>query len=385
LDSSAGGYIPLQQNNYRRICFINNSRKTHQFVNIRTLRSGWMLEKLQRHAGISRRSLGRMTAALVLESLWPRRSGAETAALLEVDRFVGGFAGADAGKIAFTYRADAVIVLFSLPVYRRPGVGSGFASLAEAGPEGARCYSLRFAGASRPERAAGLDRVGVIREVARERAAKLNEAAYFGVLTSSPEETLEEGRRSLGKTGNKWNEYTAINGLSRGGGSRSAVAHFRLPSSGSSNVHLIAEARANFQNSQPAWRENQWAGNQDTGAPPTFLYGLMKAIRDPRRSSETRYVFSDRSYRLRLEKEPDRQQGRRFAELGLTSQPERVVEVRGRIREERSGRQTTFRLWIEDGAANTLPLRIEFQPRSYLRLSFEVDRQASATSLEEEL
>jgi hypothetical protein len=30
-----------------------------------------------------------------------------------------------------------------------------------------------------------------------------------------------------------------------------------------------------------------------------------------------------------------------------------------------------FRLWIEEGAPRPLPLRIEYQPKSFLRLTFE--------------
>ena len=342
-----------------------------------------MTQKAQQPPAISRRHLGRMLMALAASA--PRRSRAAGPALLEIDRIVEGLGGSAASRTSFTYRADAVIVLLSVPIFRRAGVGSGFASLAQSTHEDERYYALRFAGASRPERAAGLDRVGAIREVVREQGDTLREAAYFGVLTSSPEETLEEGRRSIGKIANKWNEYTAIDGQSRCGLTRSAVAHFRLPAAGAPNLRVVAEARANFQTRRPPWRENQWSGERERQAPPTFLYALMQAIRRPQRTTESWYVYSERSYRLRLEKELDRQQGQRFAELGLTSRPDQVIEVRGRTREERSGRQSTFRLWIEDGRANALPLRIEFQPRSYLRLSFEVDPQASTTALEEDL
>jgi hypothetical protein len=344
-----------------------------------------MKQKDRQSAPISRRSVGRMLMALVAGSLDLRRARAAAPPLLEVDRFGEHLPGLIGSKISRTYRADAVIVLLSVPVFRRPGVGSGFASLAEATQEGERYYSLRFAGASRPERAAGLDRVGALREVVREQSETLREAAYFGVLTSSPEETLEEGRRSLAKNASKWNEYTAIDGQSQCGFTRSAVTHFRLQADGAPNLRVIAEARANFQTNRPPWRENQWPGNREGHAPPTFLYALMRAIRLPQRVSESWYVYSERSYRLRLEKAQDRQQGQRFAELGLTSRPDRVIEVRGRTREEQSGRQTSFRLWIEEGPENSLPLRIEFQPRSYLRLSFEVDPQAATTPLEEDL
>lgn len=344
-----------------------------------------MKQQDQQSALISRRSLGRMVTALAAGALDLRRVRAADAPPLEADRFGEGLAGQSTRKISLTYRADAVVVLLSVPVFRRPGVGSGFASLAEATHESERYYSLRFAGASRPERAAGLDRVGTLREVVREQGATLREAAYFGVLTSSPEETLEEGRRSLAKNANKWNQYTAIEGKSQCGLTRSAVTHFQLPAAGAPNLRVIAEARANFQTNRPPWRENQWPGNREGHAPPTFLYALMRAIRLPQRVGESWYVYSERSYRLRLEKAQDRQQGQRFAELGLTSRPDRVIEVRGRTREEQSGRQTTFRLWIEEGPENCLPLRIEFQPRSYLRLSFEVDPQAATTPLEEDL
>jgi hypothetical protein len=318
-------------------------------------------------------------------ALCPRWARAATAPLLEVDRFVEGLAGPSARRLSCSYRADAVIMLLSLPVYRRSAVGGGYASLTEVAHEDCRYLSLRFTGASRPERAAGLDRVGSIREVAMERGGALSEAAYFGVLTSSLEETLEEGRRSLGKAAGKWNDYTAIDGHSRSGRTRSALTHFRLSSSGGSSARILAEARANFQASRPIWRESRWSGDTATQAPPTFLYALMQAVRHPKRTSDSWYVYSERCYRLRLEKQPDPQQGLRFGELGLTSRPGSVVEVRGRIREERSGRQTTFRLWIEDGPESALPLRIEFQPRSYLRLRFEIDPKASVTPLEEEL
>lgn len=326
-----------------------------------------------------------MITALLFGAWLPRRLCAATAPVLQVDRFTEGLDGPSSSKLSFSYRADAVIVLLSLPVFRRVDVGSGSASLAEVARDDGRYYSLRFAGASRPERAGGLDRMGSIHEVVMERGAALSEAAYFGVLTSSPEESLEEGRRSLAKASSKWNEYTAIDGHSRCGFTRSAVAHFRMPPGAAAKTRIVDEARTNFQTSRPAWRENQWPGKSDGQAPPTFLYTLMRTVQRPQRISESWYVYSERCYRLHIEKIPDRQQGERFAELGLTPRPDRVVEVRGRIREERSGRQTTFRLWIEDGLANALPLRIEFQPRSYLRLSFEVDPQASTTSLEEDL
>jgi hypothetical protein len=308
-----------------------------------------------------------------------------SAPLLAGDRFVEVLAEPSALRLSRGYRADAVIVLFSLPVCRRADVGVGWVSLAEATREDGCYLSLRFAGSSRPERVAGLDRVGSIREVVLERGGVLSEAAYFGVLTSSPEETLEQGRQSLGKAPGKLNEYTAIDGYSHSGRTRSAITHFRLSSRGDVNARIIAEAHASFQANRSVWRESQWPTETAGEAPSTFLYALMRAIRHPERSTESWYVYSERAYRLRLEKELNSHEGLQFAERGLTSRPGSVLEVRGRIREERGGHQATFRLRIEDGPELALPLRIEFQARSYLRLSFEADPKAFATSLEEGL
>jgi hypothetical protein len=188
-----------------------------------------MQKKARQTDKISRRKLGRMMLASLFSGLCPRRARASSAPLLEVDRFVEGLAGPLALNLSRVYRADAVIVLLSLPVYRRSEVGGGRASIEEAARGDSRYVSLQFTGASRPERAAGLDRMGSIREVVVEHGGELREAAYFGVLTSSPEETIEQGKQSLGKAAGKLNEYTAIDGHSYPGKTRSIVNHFHLP------------------------------------------------------------------------------------------------------------------------------------------------------------
>lgn len=49
----------------------------------------------------------------------------------------------------------------------------------------------------------------------------------------------------------------------------------------------------------------------------------------------------------------------------------RLLPVRGKIRNLRTGRETLFRRWLEDGSDSMVPVRIEFQARSFLRLTFE--------------
>jgi hypothetical protein len=45
--------------------------------------------------------------------------------------------------------------------------------------------------------------------------------------------------------------------------------------------------------------------------------------------------------------------------------------VAGSLRRLEDGKPIEFHLWIEEGAPRPLPLRIDYQPKSYLRLTFE--------------
>ena len=46
------------------------------------------------------------------------------------------------------------------------------------------------------------------------------------------------------------------------------------------------------------------------------------------------------------------------------------------IREAKSGTETPFRVWYDVGAPQALPVRFEYQAKSFLRLVFEADPAA---------
>ena len=79
------------------------------------------------------------------------------------------------------------------------------------------------------------------------------------------------------------------------------------------------------------------------------------------RTATGRYVYSEQEYLLTLERQQP------------SSSPERLVAVRGKIRNLRTGRETSFRLWLEHDSS-IVPIRFEFQPRSFLRLTFEAGK-----------
>jgi len=99
--------------------------------------------------------------------------------------------------------------------------------------------------------------------------------------------------------------------------------------------------------------------NSPNQAPPTFLFQLATLLKQRSRRAVGRYVYNEREYLLELDAP---QTGR---------DRERLLPVRGKIRNLRTGYETLFRLWLETTSDSIVPVRFEFQPRSFLRLTFE--------------
>jgi hypothetical protein len=256
------------------------------------------------------------------------------------------------------YRADAVILLFGIVIYKRAGVGGGQVSVEETGEGASMRRMLFFAGGSDPKRAHGLKRLGWIREVVLGSGTTPTEADYFGVLSSSPEESLEHARKSIASPPSGRSLYSAVNGRHTAAHSRSAVTHFEFSSDANWSDHGLIDAAQSTFDTNVEWRETSWPQSWNQ-APPTFLFQLATLLAQRARHAEGRYVYNEQEYLLEIEASP---QGAK----------ERLLVVRGGVRNQRTRRQTSFRLWIEDSSDSIVPVRIEFQPRSFLRLTFEV-------------
>jgi hypothetical protein len=246
-----------------------------------------------------------------------------------------------------SYRADAQVMLFGVTVLHRANVGDGSAAWRESlSDDGSVVQLLEFAGRSAPERAAGLNRFGFIQELSRS-----GEAIYFGVMTSSPEESAAEARQALHSTSkDAW--YSAIDGRAGDEGMETARAHFRAPAhtSPAERQELIDRAR----------QEIAKASKDKAPAPAArqpFLHALAGLLSDPR-VNETHYLYNGRSYRLAMDRSRD-------------AKMPGVIRVSGNLRRVEGGKTTEFRLWVEENATHPLPLRIEYQPKSYLKLTFE--------------
>jgi hypothetical protein len=74
-------------------------------------------------------------------------------------------------------------------------------------------------------------------------------------------------------------------------------------------------------------------------------------------------VYREQEYLLRVE-----------AQRAELRNGERLLPVLGKIRNLRSGVETGFRLWLDAASESVVPVRFEFQPRSFLRLTFVATR-----------
>jgi hypothetical protein len=264
------------------------------------------------------------------------------------------------GAKARRYRADAAILFLGMTVYRRAAVGDGEVLVEESGEGTSLSRTLFFAAGSDPTRARGLSRLGWMRETVLGPEAAPSQIGYSGVLSSSPEESLDHARQSVATPNSGRGIFSAVMGRNSPGHSRSAVAHFEFDAGAAwSDRALIHQAQSLFDGSVN-WRETSWP-NLPTQPPPTFLYQLVRLLGKRAHSASGQYVYSEQEYLLTLERRQP------------SGDRERLVTVRGKIRNLRTRHETAFRLWLED-SSSIVPVRFEFQPRSFLRLTFEAVR-----------
>ncbi len=297
-------------------------------------------------------ALGRLCAAAALDRLGRLEWDAETGPALTFERH---------------YRADAQVLLFGLTLLHRENVGGGSVLLREFDASNSTRL-IEFAGFSTPQRAAGLNRMGYIRELGDAPGAAADaECIYFGLMTASPEESAEEARRAL-HPGAKEQTYTAIEGRTAAGETATSIAHFTAPAalSGANREELAERARRALVSAQEV-RTAASVGQTSN----SFLQELATLLMRPGQDEEGRYIYSGRPYHMHMARSVDAKATAYFRERRLISSPAEVVRVTGRVRREAGGKTTEFRLWIPTGAERPLPLRIEYQAKSYLNLIFE--------------
>jgi hypothetical protein len=268
-----------------------------------------------------------------------------------------------------SYRADVSISLLSVPVFSRQGVGSAIAAVREASQDERRSLEIQFVGGSRPDRAHGIRFCGSIREIGVESDSALIQASYFGFVTAQHEESYEEARQSVLANRKVPAVFTAVEAVHIGAcvSNKKVIVDLTSPMWGDW-MELGRQVRSQFLNTNPPARESCQPGASTV---LTFLYSILGAIRSHQERFTCAYNHNGRQYQLECEKRPDHRTGEALALRNLTACAEKVRCLSGKVRDAEARRTSSFRLWLEDGSV--LPLRIEFQPRSYLRILLEFD------------
>lgn len=287
------------------------------------------------------------------------------------------------GAFLRKYRVNATVTLLSVPLVSKSSVGSGYILIEEAEATGAPCTTaIQLGAGSWPEAARGLNRLGFIQEVVTERRpGEPRECSYFAFMTSSQEKSLDQAKKALDAQGGRV-PYAAAQGAGHDGQFTSRLSRINFPSqlTWRDCPRLVDEVRAAVSAEVPAQRVEKTLVTNES-APATFLYAVRNAILDPAPITSGSLIYNGKEYQLRTTREPDNTACAHFAERKLVREGGRVLRLNAVLEEQATGRETPFKVWYEAGAEHLPPLRFEYQAKSFLRLTFEVDSSASCPAV----
>ncbi len=264
------------------------------------------------------------------------------------------------------FRANATIFFLGVPIFKRDDVGSGSASVEIGAWRDETVTALQFAAGSKPERARGLNRLGLMREAVIEQDRRLLKNSYAGFMTSSQEKSLDQGRRALNE-GEA--EIPCTLGLGESGNGRTelSVQRFTVPSAtrwtGAADILDALENQADRNDSAATHQKASLSGPT-----ATFLHAVHRAILEDASSARRQFCHNGKLHELITHKDmrspasPDRAEDSRAA-----------VRMTGVVRDQTGAAISEFSVWFDPTDPSGIPNRIEFHARSFLRLTFEVE------------
>lgn len=279
------------------------------------------------------------------------------------------------GQLYRHYDACAHVTVFGLSVFSRCGVGGGFA-LVKSRPRD-HTIILQFVSGSSPERAHGLNRMGLIQEVVREEDAHPVESSYFGFITANNEESVAQAKKALADSNQtKQVTYTWAEGSATGSSMYYRVnrlqlsATYRWPDS----ARMLDDIQQQLKTQNVQQLTMQAAGQVQLR---TFLYAMCSALLSPAAKSEQSVIHNGVLFHLTLNRSADAKAGAEFVKAGLIVQDSQAMRLTGVIKNVKTGFETPFSVWFDGSSRNIIPLRFEFRPRSYLKLVFQADQQTA--------
>lgn len=215
---------------------------------------------------------------------------------------------------------------------------------------------LQFIAGSWPDRLRGFNRFGATQEIVREQKQAIAQSAYVGFMASSREEGLSDARKAfVSPTGTQ--TFTVAVGRATAEGCTYVTKQRTFDSKlrWTDCVGFMGDLDADTK-----LPPETHVANYGPGCLPTFLYAVRRATTSPDQSST--YVHNGKVYRLRVQSKVDAKSGQRVI-TGWTSE----IGTRG---------ESEFRFWLAQNDPTSLPIRIEFRARSFLKLTLETEETA---------
>ena len=301
---------------------------------------------MQHRAGFSRRTL----LHLLLGGAAASRASVPFAPLQSTSTILRGFSRE--AIFERRYRVDATILLLGVPLLSKQDIGGAYASVETASIPGSRAVALQFAAGSWPARAKNLNRFGILREALVARPAEPVEIAFAALMTDSHEHTFSEARSAF-STG-RVVEALVARGYAHGGSMNTSSYRVPLPADRiwTDSPRVLCEATRQ----DPLEAPRQIA----CGECVTFLHAVRCAALDQRSEHRQRFAHAGKLFLLETHRDP--------------KQP---VLMHGLIRDPSGARASDFRAVFAAGDESGLPVRIEFQPKPFLRLTLECEPDAN--------
>lgn len=305
--------------------------------------------------GVSRRSLLRSW----LVSLLGKRSAASTAAGFDPVSFaLRGYL--PAAVYQRRYRMDAAILLLGAPLFTRQAAGGGYASVEISRDESASAVALQFAAGSTPARAHGLNRFGILREAVVQHGAEAGgatELSFAGMMTRSREESFEQGRKALASAAS-----VAECVVARGKTSGATMQSWIDTVAAAADCHWtnLGAALCQALQQEPRTPPREIV----PGSTTTFLNAMRDAALCQEAAVRRQFIHAGKQYWLETRRSP-----------------EHPSELAGAIHDLNGARCAEFRTIYAAEDESGIPIRIEYRPRSFLRLTFEAEPEATLPTI----
>ena len=247
---------------------------------------------------------------------------------------------------------DATILFLGAPLFTRRAAGGGYASVETSGDQGTSALALQFAAGSSPDRAHGLNRFGILQEALVTRGEG-TELSFAGFMTRSREENIEQGRKALASSA-RGAEGIVARGRTSGATLQSWIDIIDL--SPECNWSNLNETLCQALRREPQAPVREAA----IGASTTFLHAMYLAAFSKDPVCRHDFVHAGKPYCLETRRPPGR-----------------PLELAGLIHDHGGKQCAEFRTAYAPGDPSGIPIRIEYRPRSFLRLSFEAEPEVN--------